>query len=178
MPFPKARRKIIETIINEELVQILEPPGENPSAITGWTVDVDFIDIDGDGDPDLVTSNGANRNVQPTRPTHGAVFMNRIIGDGFRQETRASDALQMINPVVLNVTPRGALPGQEIEVVVDGTNLDDEARFNFGQGVEVISITEDGGAGRQLHSQVKRIRVTCHRPVAHPRGRAHRTAQG
>lgn len=115
--------------------------GDDALSRTGFATDVDLFDYDLDGDLDMHIACAGNTNLVASVGGVNFMFTNRFMGrNDNAQVYRNTTPDQARSPVVLNVVPGGAGPGDEVEVKVQGGSFLPGVNFGFGRGVQVQEV--------------------------------------
>jgi hypothetical protein len=113
--------------------------GASDTSENAWASDVKLVDIDNDGDLDMIVTGLGRTNGTASFGSCEMVYMNRLIGSGFNHVTQANTT-KAGTPTVASAVPAGANRGKTVEVMVYGQNMGSDVAFAFGSGVTVTSV--------------------------------------
>ena len=128
MPFARGTRQLSET-----------SNGENDFSQTGWANDVDLIDMDNDGDLDVILTCQGNANSVPVVGSLNIAYTNRIVGANLNFKQNNLNQTPG-NPIVFLISPPGAARGKTTTVEIQGQNFTPNSQLSFGDGVQVLEV--------------------------------------
>lgn len=127
--------------------------GDNPDSTTGWANDVKLLDVDGDGDLDMLIACLGNPHALVSMGAMNVFYVNRLIGDDWNSKS-VSHPLLASSPRITGVSPRGATRGESRVVDVYGYNFQSGMTMSFGAGVTVNHVERVNALNAKVTVQV------------------------
>ncbi|MFH0794582.1 MAG: FG-GAP-like repeat-containing protein, partial [bacterium] len=128
--------------VNEvPVVHVNRYQGVAEDIINGNSRCVKLVDLDLDGDLDMVIGNAGGTIVQDTSGAPDYILMNRLIGDGYNFKPTFLSRTPG-NPIIQTINPPAGKVGTTLEVTITGDNFTSGAQVSFGSGITVVGQPE------------------------------------